>query len=117
MLKLWKHITEIGVSHGVNPVVFAVLYLAHHPLFWGTVAWIAIRARRRQVVWPHVMLASIFWIMPYTYLIFSARHLPWWIVCVIVLFLTIGAFHAVLEVRKRIRNAAGAPKASDAGQV
>ena len=62
---LWRHITEIGGHYGVNPALFAVLYLAHHPLFWGTMAWLAARVRRKRPVAAVVALGVFFWFLPY----------------------------------------------------
>ena len=48
---LWEHVHTLSARYGVNPVVFGALYIAHHPLFWGTMAWLAARVRLRRP-WP-----------------------------------------------------------------
>ena len=50
LLTLWRYVTTLGTHYGVNPLIFAVLYLAHHPLFWGTMAWLAARVRAKRPV-------------------------------------------------------------------
>jgi hypothetical protein len=105
LLEIWRHVTALGAQHGVNPTVFGVLYLSHHPLFWGTVAWIVTRVRRRLIVWPHSIVAAAFWLMPYIYLVLCARQIPWWGETAFAAVLVFGGFHAAQEIRKKIRNA------------
>ena len=99
---LWRHITEIGAHYGVNPVLFAVLYLAHHPLFWGTMAWLAARVRRKQPTAGVVALGVFFWFLPYTYVFVFGRGLPWWVYALAVIVIAVGGMHAVREIRRRL---------------
>ena len=93
----------MGARHGVNPTVFAVLYLIHHPLFWGTVAWIVVRVRKGLIVWPHAVMAAAFWLMPYTYIALNVKHVPWYIEVVGGGLLAFGLYRAVQEIRKKIQ--------------
>ena len=102
MLSLWRHITQIGAQHGVNPLVFAVLYLAHHPLFWGTMAWLAARVRAKKPVLGVILLAVFFWFLPYTYLFVFGRGLPLWIYALAAVVVAVGGIHAVREMRRRL---------------
>ena len=102
----WHYILAMGAKHGVNPTVFAVLYIIHHPLFWGTVTWIVVRVKRRLVIWPHCILAAAFWLMPYTYIALSVKNLPWYVEVGIGIVFLFGLYKAVQEVRKKIREIA-----------
>jgi hypothetical protein len=102
ILDIWRQVTEEGQRHGVNPVVFGVLYVIHHPLFWGTVAWIVVRVRQRLLIWPHSLLAAAFWLMPYAYIVLSARQMPWWVIAGIVAIAVVGGYRAYKEFRDRI---------------
>ena len=93
---------EIGYQHGVNPLLFASLYLAHHPLFWGTMAWLAGRVRAKKPVAGVVLLAVFSWFLPYAYLLFFGRGLPLWTYALAAVFIVIGGTHAVQEVRRRL---------------
>jgi hypothetical protein len=101
---LWNHVLLIGRTHHVNPYIFGTLYLAHHPLFWGTFALVLNRVRLHR---PYKALATLdvfFWFMPYLYVVVFGRGLPWWVYVLVGLAAMFGAFHGVQEIRKRLRN-------------
>ena len=97
---LWEHVHALSERYGVDPVVFGVLYIAHHPLFWGTMAWLATRVRLRRPVVPQIVLGVFFWVMPYGYILLFSHNLPWWTYLIVALVLAIGGRHAVREIRK-----------------
>ncbi len=99
---LWAHLLHLGQTYGVNPVLFAVLYLAHHPLFWGTMAWLAARHRQRRPVAGVIALAVFFWLLPYAYVFLFGRGLPWWVYVLALALLALGGPHLVKEIRRRL---------------
>lgn len=103
---LWTHVLRLGNSYGVNAALFACLYLAHHPLFWGTMAWLAARVRRRQSTRAVIALGVFFWAMPYAYVLVFGHGLPWWAYAVAGVVLLIGGAHVLREVRRRLRASA-----------
>jgi hypothetical protein len=102
MAPLWKYVLQIGSEHGVNPWIFGILYLAHHPLFWGTFALVIHRVRRQRPYKALLALDVFFWFMPYLYVLFFSRHLPWWVYLLILTALALGAPHTVKEMRRRL---------------
>ena len=91
LLRHWHALLLLGTAHGVNPVLFGALYLAHHPLFWGTMAWLAARVRRQAPGRPAVAaLGVFFWMMPYAYVFLFGRGLPWWAYGLALFFLAVG---------------------------
>lgn len=104
--KLWQHITDLGGQYGVNPMLFAVLYLAHHPLFWGTMVWLAARVRRKKPTAAVIALGVFFWFLPYTYVFVFGRGLPWWVYALAAVVIVVGGTHAITEIKRRL--AAGA---------
>jgi hypothetical protein len=103
LINFWQHINHIGVQYGVNPLVFAVLYLAHHPLFWGTMAWLAARVRQRKPVAGVIARGVFVWFLPYTYVFIFGRGLPWWIYALAAVAVAFGGTHAVREIRRRLK--------------
>lgn len=102
MAHLWQHTLHLSEQYGVDPLVFAVLYLAHHPLFWGTMAWLAACVRRKRPVAVPVALGVFFWLMPYAYVFLFGRGLPWWSYLVALVVLLIGGTHVVGQIRRRL---------------
>ena len=105
MTHLWNHLLQLGAAHGVNPWLFGALYLAHHPLFWGTMAWLTVRVRRRQPVAAVIALGVFFWFLPYAYLVLFGRGLPWWAYVLALTLLALGGPHVVKEIRRRLHRA------------
>lgn len=103
--RTWAHVLLLGAHYGVDATLFAALYVAHHPLFWGTMAWLAARARRGQSVKALVALGVFFWTMPYAYVLLFGRGLPIWAYAVAVALLAIGGIHLVQDVRRRLYRA------------
>ena len=103
LASLWRHIMQVGTHYGVNPLLFAVLYLAHHPLFWGTMAWLAARVRAKKPVAGVIALGVFFWFLPYTYVLFFGRGLPWWVYALAAAAIAAGGTHAVREIRRRLK--------------
>lgn len=103
---LWAHVLTLGSRYGVNAALFGVLYLAHHPLFWGTMAWLAARVRRQQATGGVIALGVFFWVMPYAYVLGFGHGLPWWAYGAAGVVLLVGGAHVVREVRRRLRASA-----------
>ena len=99
---IWRHIIHLGAQYGVNPMWFAALYLAHHPLFWGTMAWLAARVRQKTPTAAVVALGVFFWFLPYTYVFLCGRGLPPWVYALAAVVITVGGTHAVKEIRRRL---------------
>lgn len=102
MAHLWHHVIALGAQHGVNPVVFAVLYLAHHPLFWGTMAWLAASVKKKKPIRGIIALGIFFWLLPYLYVFAFGHGLPWWIYVVVSIVIAIGGGHVLREIRRRL---------------
>ncbi len=103
MLVFWRHISEIGAKYHVDPLIFAVLYLAHHPLFWGTMAWLVVRVRAKKPTVGVIMLGVFFWFLPYTYIFVFGRGLPWWAYALAGSCAAFGGVHAVRNIRRKLR--------------
>jgi len=103
LLTLWRHVAATGARYGVDPWLFAALYLAHHPLFWGTMAWLAARVRAGKPVRAVAALGVFFWFLPYTYVFVFGRGLPVWVYALAGAAILIGGGHALRELRRRLK--------------
>ena len=107
-LRHWHALLLFGTAHGVNPWLFGALYLAHHPLFWGTMAWLAARVRQKRPVALQVGLGVAFWFLPYAYIFLFGRGLPWWAYALALLVVALGGTHALKEIRRRLHSTGAA---------
>ena len=102
---LWRHVLELGTHYHVDPLIFACLYVAHHPLFWGTMAWMVARVRARLPIGFQIGCAVFFWTMPYAYVLLFGRGLPVWTYLLASVLLLIGGVHAIREVKAKLSRA------------
>ncbi|GAC1338459.1 MAG: hypothetical protein NVSMB29_04270 [Candidatus Dormibacteria bacterium] len=79
MIGLWQQMRDYGAHHGVDPLVFAALYVARLPLLLTSLAVLTQRARRRQSVLPAGLLFMGLGVFPYTYILAFGRGLPVWL--------------------------------------
>jgi uncharacterized membrane protein len=107
MIHFWLYTEKLGRDYHVDPLVFAVLYLAHHPLFWGTIIWIIARLRLKQPVVPHSIIAAFFYTMPYAYVLIFGRGLPWWVYVIVGSVIIIGGRHAYRHAKSKIAKESG----------
>jgi hypothetical protein len=76
LLHYWTVFEKIGRDHGVDPVIFAALYVAHWIICGAIVAWIIVWFRQKKDISGLISLWVFFLISPWFYpLLFG--HLPW----------------------------------------
>ncbi len=93
----------LGEGYGVNPFIFAGIYVGAIPFFL-LFTGLAVRRIRsgRPAVLP-VMAASLCFISAYLYLAIAGRGIPLWVWAVLALVIAYGAWSAVRSFRARIR--------------
>ena len=94
-------------TYHVDPVIFAVIYLASVPVFYYSL-FRAIRALARGLKseamrWSTVFLCTI--VAPFLYVLVVGRNLPWWVYAIIAVLVGRGAYSVVA----RLRGKAGKP--------
>lgn len=77
-MRAWVELQAYGSRHGVDPLLFAGLYVARMPVMFGTFGWLAARIRRHQPLIGVIVLAATLWIVPYAYILAFGHDLPWW---------------------------------------
>jgi ABC-type Co2+ transport system permease subunit len=90
-------------EHGVNPVVFLGLMVACAPFFYYSIYRLARatvqRDTKRISLWASVFLAAT--ALPYLYVLFFGRNLPWWIYLVLAVLIGQGVYQLVKKLRRR----------------
>ncbi|GGI85047.1 hypothetical protein GCM10007973_22090 [Polymorphobacter multimanifer] len=96
-------IMALGADYGVNPLVFAAIYVGAIPFFLLFTGMAVKRARAgRPAVLP-VMAAGLCFISAYLYLAIAGRGIPVWVWGVLGLVVAYGAYSAVAGYRKKLR--------------
>ena len=94
---------SLGEQYGVDPVVYAVLYVGSAPFFFGSLAWL-IRQLRRGAAWGvPAASAAFFFILPTLYVVIAGRGLPPWIYVVLAVLTVVGAVLAARRVLIALR--------------
>jgi peptidoglycan/LPS O-acetylase OafA/YrhL len=93
----------LGDEYGVDPLVYAVLYVASAPLFFGSLAWLIRRLRRREEWLVPGASTALFFSLPTLYVVVAGRDLPWWIYAVLIGVAALGLVGAMRRVRSALR--------------
>lgn len=96
-------VMALGADYGVNPLIFAAIYVGAIPFFL-LFTGIAVKRGRagRPVVLP-VMGAGLCFISAYLYLAIAGRGIPLWVWGVLALVIGYGAWSAVASYRKKLK--------------
>ena len=96
---------SLGEEYGVDPLIYAVLYVGAAPFFFGSLAWLIRRIRRRgSLLWPAVATA-FFFSLPTLYVFVAGRNLPAWVYALLIGLAIVG----VIDVTRRVRGALRRP--------
>ena len=69
----------LGAQYGVNPVIFASIYIGAIPLFLASIAWLVRNARAGKPTVLPVMCAGACFVSAYVYLAIAGRNIPVWV--------------------------------------
>ena len=103
MDELLGRLGGLGDAYGVDPLVYAVLYVGSAPLFFGSLAWLIRRLRRREDWAVPGASTALFFSLPTLYVVVAGRDLPWWVYAVLIVLAGIGALGAFRRARSALR--------------
>lgn len=83
MIHLWEQMRHYGARHGVDPRLFAAIYVARLPFLLLALGSLARRARRGRPVLAMALLFLALGILPYTYVLAFGWNLPAWFVALV----------------------------------
>ena len=93
---------SLGAGYGVNPYVFAAIYVGAIPFFFLSIAWLVHRARTgRSTVLP-TLCAGFCFISAYLYLAIAGRDIPAWVWIMLALLVIYGAWSSIRDTRRKI---------------
>jgi ABC-type Co2+ transport system permease subunit len=94
---------SLGEEYGVDPVVYAILYVGAAPFFFGSLTWLIRRHRERRSAMAPAVSAAFFFSLPALYVVVAGRDLPAWVYLVLAALAVVGTVAAVRRVRDAIR--------------
>lgn len=92
----------LGAQYGVNPVIFASIYIGAIPLFLASIAWLVRNARAGKPTVLPVMCAGACFVSAYVYLAISGRNIPVWVWVFLAVLILYGIWSTVRDVRRKI---------------
>ena len=94
-------IMALGAEYGVNPFVFAAIYVGAIPFFTISIGWLVRNLRRGKSPALPVLSAGFFFISAYLYLLIAGQNIPIWVYGLIGLMVAYGAHSTFRKVRKQ----------------
>jgi hypothetical protein len=114
--KVQAWIASTRATYGVDPVVFLVISTVNAPFFYYTIYRLAKAVAKRDTarlpLWSTLFLASV--VVPYVYVLFWGRALPWYVYAAMALLVAQGAWTLVKKLRSRPK-APGSSSGGDTG--
>lgn len=93
---------DLGAQYGVNPVIFASIYIGAIPLFLASIAWLVRNARAGKPTLLPVMAAGMCFVSAYVYLAIAGRNIPVWVWVFLAVLIAYGIWSTVRDVRRKI---------------
>ncbi len=95
-------IMALGATYGVNPVIFAAIYIGAIPFFLLFTGIAVRRLRAGEAAVLPIMGAGLCFISAYLYLAIAGRGIPAWVWGALALLIAYGAWSAVRSFRARL---------------
>lgn len=94
---------SLGDDYGVDPLIYAILYVGAAPFFLGSLAWLVRRTRRREALLAPALSTAFFFSLPTLYVFVAGRNLPSWVYAVLIGLAIIGAIGVTRRVGSALR--------------
>lgn len=99
----FEGIMALGDDYGVNPLVFASIYVGAIPFFILFTGIAVKRGRAGHSTVLPVMAAGLCFISAYLYLAIAGRGIPIWVWAVLGLVIAYGAWSAASSYRRKLK--------------
>ncbi len=98
---LWQSITELGVTHNVDPILFAILYFGSIPPYMGSMVWAVRNHRKQKGIALPVISTLFFFILPALYVAIFGRDVAWWVYAIIVFMVVYGSYSVIIKLKSK----------------
>ncbi len=100
----WNTFTEwffsLGEKYNVNPYIFGGIYIGAIPFFFLCLGWTIKNMRKKKPFVLPLLLAGLFFISAYVYLIIVGENIPIWVYIFIGAMVLYGIYSIVMKIRK-----------------
>lgn len=102
----WASISQLGLDHNVDPILFAILYFGTIPPYMGSMVW-AVRNHRKQKGTTLPIISTLFFfILPAIYVAIFGKDVAWWVYAIITFMIVYGSYSALKKVKSKIEEPA-----------
>ena len=95
-------ILGLGAEYGVNPYIFAAIYVGAIPFFIASIAWLVKRARAHRSTVVPTLCAGFCFVSAYIYLAIAGENIPLWVWIFLGVLVVYGAWSTVRDTRRKI---------------
>ena len=95
---------SLGDEYGVDPVVYAVIYVGAAPFFIASLVWLVRTLRRHGPIGLPLLSTAFFFIAPTLYVLVAGRDLPPWVYAVLIGLAVLGVVMTVRKIREQLRS-------------
>lgn len=92
-------LSQLGLEYGVNPYIFAFLYIGLAPLVWISAALAIRNLRSDKPAEFHIVLTSLTFLSPYIYIFYAGHNIPYWVYGIIIGLLSLGSYNLLQKFR------------------
>lgn len=94
-------VLAIGRDYGVNPFIFAAIYVGAIPFFFLSIGWLVKRRRAGRSITVPLLSAGLCFCSAYLYLAIVGRNIPLWVWAFLAVLIVYGIWSTVRDVRRR----------------
>ena len=95
-------ILGLGAQYGVNPYIFAAIYVGAIPFFLASIAWLVKRARAHRSTVVPTLCAGFCFVSAYIYLAIAGENIPLWVWIFLGVLVVYGEWSTVRDTRRKI---------------
>ena len=98
----WSEAMVIGQRYGVDPRVFAAIYVGAIPFFLVGSGWLVRNWRAGRPIAAPAVLTAISFVSAYLYVAVFGRGLPWWVWALLAVLVIGGGWSAARGLRNKV---------------
>ncbi len=95
-------ILALGADYGVNPYIFAAIYVGAIPFFLASIGWLIRNARSGRSTALPALCAGFCFVSAYLYLGIFGEDIPVWVWALLGVLIAYGGYTTVRDTRARI---------------